>query len=228
MNKVIDYIVSLTHLYGLVHKDKVVEVFNRQNEEKIDLEIINVIMQQPKEELRKNFVEIHGDYFVADSILEFEDFETELKRRKGKPFYIPEQKELLKHKEESYFEETKEYKALLSYVIRNIFAGDEDKAEMLCENVQGVCQFAFSLDDAFGVLNQRNVNFKNEKQVTELMQLIMELANNTRIWENNGHTPAELSRKLAETIHVHAAVGRNIRSVVWGRDSWSGEVKVAI
>ena len=31
---IIDYIISLTHLYGLVHKDKVVEIFNLQNKRK--------------------------------------------------------------------------------------------------------------------------------------------------------------------------------------------------
>ena len=36
MNKITDYIISLTHLYGLVHKDKVIEIYNMQNEEKIE------------------------------------------------------------------------------------------------------------------------------------------------------------------------------------------------
>ena len=34
---IIDYIISLTHLYGLVHRDKAAEIFNLQNEEKIEI-----------------------------------------------------------------------------------------------------------------------------------------------------------------------------------------------
>lgn len=34
MNKLLDYIISLTHLYGLVHKDKLLEIYNLQNEAK--------------------------------------------------------------------------------------------------------------------------------------------------------------------------------------------------
>ena len=36
MNKLTDYIISLTHLYGLVHKDKVVGIYNMQNEDQIE------------------------------------------------------------------------------------------------------------------------------------------------------------------------------------------------
>src|SRR5690625_1241782 len=97
MNKAEDYIISLTHLYGLVHQEKVVEIYNLQNEEKIDKESINRIITQSNE-LSNNFVYVHGDYFVVESILQYQDFETELKKRLRIPFYIPEQAELLDRK----------------------------------------------------------------------------------------------------------------------------------
>jgi hypothetical protein len=65
MSKLLDYIISLTHLYGLVHKDKVVEIYNLQNEEKIDVAAINALDKNSAEDLSKNFVEINGDYFVT-------------------------------------------------------------------------------------------------------------------------------------------------------------------
>jgi len=78
MNKITDYIISLTHLYGLVHKDKVVEIYNMQNEEKIEeidpvrLKAGNVSIDFG--ELDKNFVEVFNDYFVHEMIMEFDDF----------------------------------------------------------------------------------------------------------------------------------------------------------
>jgi len=192
---IIDYIISLTHLYGLVHKDKVAEVFNLQNMDTIDAEAISDIMNNPPEDLANNFVEINGAYFVHETIMEFEDFDEQLKLHQGKPFYIPEQEELLKYKDETYFEVTKQYRALLSYVTRHIFDGDEFAAEMLCEDIQGICQFDFSVQEIFEVFNTRGIDFKSEKQVNEVIQLVMELANNTRIWENNGHTPNEIFEK---------------------------------
>lgn len=168
MNKLLlDYIISVTHLYGLVHKDKVVEIFNLQNREKIDAEAINDIMNNPPEDLSKNFVEINGDYFVHETIMELDYFNAQLKQRKGKPFYIPEQEELLKYKDETYFEVTKQYRALLSFVTKNIFDGDEFAAEMLCEDIQGICQFDFSVQEIFKVFNTRGVDLKSEKQVNK-------------------------------------------------------------
>ena len=197
MNKelIIDYAISLTHLYGLVHKDRVVQTYNLQNEEKIDGEAINNIMKEAPKELKKNFVEIHGDYFVTESILEWDNFEEQLDHRQDKPFYIPEKEELLKYRDETYFEVNKEYNKLLNYVTNNLFDGDEFKAEMLCEDVQGVCQYEFSLNNVFDEFNRRNVNFKSDEQVSEVMQIVMNLANNTRLGENNGHTPNEIFEK---------------------------------
>jgi uncharacterized protein YecA (UPF0149 family) len=191
----VDYIISLTHLYGLVHKDKAAEIFNLQNEEKIDIIVLDDIMNDRPKDLADNFVKIHGSYFVHETIMVFGNFENQLKQRKGKPFYIPAQEELLKYKEDSYFEVTKQYRALLSYAARHFFDGDELAAEMLCEEVQGICQFEFSLQEVFEVFTTRSVDFKSEKQVNEVIKLIMELANNTRLWENNGHTPEELFEK---------------------------------
>ncbi len=193
MNRLLNYIISLTNLYGLVHRDKVVEIYNLQNEEEIDVDAIQDIMNNPSEDLK--FVEINGDYFVHEAIMEFDDFNEQLKQRKGKPFYIPEQEELLKYKDDCYFEVTKQYQALLNYVAKHIFAGDKLAAEMLCEDIQGICQFDFSVQEIFEVFNTRGVDFKSEKQVNEVMQLVMDLANNTRIWENNGHTPNEIFEK---------------------------------
>ena len=194
-NLLVDYTISLTHLYGLVHKDKVAEVYNMQNEEQVDVEEINDMIKNPPEEFKKNFVQSFNDYFVAESILENAEFEEQLRQRRGKPFYIPEQEELLKYKDELYFEESKEYRAMIGYMAKNFFDGDEYMAQMLCEDVQGVCQFGFTVQSALDVFNNRGVGFESKEQVNEVMQLVMNLANSTRIWENNGHTPAEIFEK---------------------------------
>ena len=192
---IIDYAISLTHLYGLVHKDKVLEIYNSQNEDRIDGQAISNIMKEAPKELKDNFVEIHKDYFVAESILEFSDFDEELKLSKGKPYYIPEKEELLKYKDELYFEVNEQYNALKDYVAKNLLEDDDYKAEGICSDIQGICQFGFQINEVFDIFNNRNVIFKSEEQVNEVMQMVMDLANNTRLWENNGHTPQEIFEK---------------------------------
>lgn len=66
---------------------------------------------------------------------------------------------------------------------------------MLVEDVQGYCQQDFSPGPIFDLFNDRDISFKDEKQVNEVLQLVMNLANNTKIRENNGHTPNEMFGK---------------------------------
>jgi uncharacterized protein YchJ len=189
--KIIDYIISLTNLYGLIHKDKVVEIYNMQNEEQIS-DIGNVDIA----EINKNFVYDHEDYFVHETIMEFDTFDKQLRESKNKPYYIPDKEELLKYRDDFYFERNIQYKKLLNYVKNNFFNGDEEKAEYLCEDIHGTCQFGFDIHEVFDLFNVRNVNFTDEKQVNEVMQLVTELSNNVRLWENNGHTPHEIFEKF--------------------------------
>ena len=199
-NLLVDYAISLTHLYGLVHKDKVAEIYNMQNEEQVDVEEVSAMLKHPPEEFKRNFVENFDDYFVAESIMDNAEFEEQLRQRRGKPFYIPEQEELLKYKDELYFEESKEYQAMMDYMADHFFDGDEFKAQMLCEDLQGLCQFGFKVQKVLDVFNNRGVGFESKEQLNEVMQLVMNLANSTRIWENNGHTPSEIFEKYEKPL----------------------------
>ncbi|WP_209300549.1 hypothetical protein [Lentibacillus salicampi] len=107
MTMLVDYIIALTNLYGLVAKEKVVEIYNMQNDGNVGAADVDDEVNNYADELTKNFVEFHGDYFVNQAIMEFEEFEQELAKRQGKPFYIPNQKELLRYKDDFYFERTK-------------------------------------------------------------------------------------------------------------------------
>ncbi len=190
MSTIIDYIISLTNLYGIVHRNKVIEIYNMQNNEQI-----SKIEHSENVNLKNNFVVIEGEYFVHESIIEEDDFDNQLRQRKDKPFYIPDKEELLKYRDDLYFEKNKQYRNLFKYVKKNIFKGDEFKADNLCDDIQLICQMNFDINQIIDLFNFRNVNFKDEKQVKEVMELVMELANHTRIWENNGHTPHEIFEK---------------------------------
>lgn len=91
--------------------------------------------------------------------MQFGEFDEELKKRAGKPFYIPRQEDLLKYKDDNYFEINNEYKALLDYVTKHLFDGNESKAEMLVEDIQGHCLHDFLPREIFDLFNVRDVSF---------------------------------------------------------------------
>jgi len=118
------------------------------------------------------------------------------KKKADKPYYIPDKEELLKYSDMLYYEKPKQYDDLMKYVKKNFFPNDHEKAEMLCDNMMWKCRDDFRPAEAFELFNTFEVNFKDEKQVNEVLQLVMELSNNVRLWENNGHTPQEIFEKF--------------------------------
>lgn len=196
MSQLIQYIIALTNLYGMVHKDKVLEIYNSQNEDQIHQDNIEAILNNPPEDLSDAFILTHKDYFVMETIIDNNEFDLMIRKKADKPYYVPAKEELLNYVDESYFEKSKQYNNLLSYLQKNFFKPGDEKAEWLAEDIQGMCQFGVNMQAIFDSFNKMKISFKDMNQTNEVMQLIMDLSNNIRIWENNGHTPNEIFEKF--------------------------------
>lgn len=206
---VVDYVLALTHLYGIVHQDQVVDIYNQQNDDKIDRRVFEGISQ---ESLLQGFVGTKEDYFVHETIIEYRDFSEELAKRKGKPYYIPERQELLNYVDDYYVDYPQAYYQLLDYAVKNIFNGNERKAEIAVSNIQGICQYDFSAGSALEEFERQGAGPKDHQQMAEVVELIIDLANNTRIWDNNGHTPHELSGNLQSPRVTFFSNTQNVQS----------------
>lgn len=196
MQLIHDYIVSLVNLYGIVHKEKVIEIYNEQNTDRIELTTLDKIIQEDADQLAKHFAFIEKNYFVQEAVIMFDDIDDELIKREGKPFYIPPKNELLKYKDEFYFEKTKQYDTLLQFITNHFTDGNKVEANEICEDIQLMCQDEFSPSTVF---NQARITFGSEGQFRQALNLVIDLANNTRLWENNGFTPNELSQMYDES-----------------------------
>jgi len=193
MDLIKQYIIALTNLYGQVSVDLVTEIYNSQNEDQLSADDVEVYFD---EDLSKQYVYAYKDHFVHEAIIEHKEFKSMRKKKADKPYYIPDKEELLKYSDMLYYEKPKQYDDLMKYVKKNFFPNDHEKAEMLCENMMWKCRDDFRPAEAFELFNTFEINFKDEKQVNEIMQLVMDLSNNIRIWENNGHTPNEIFEKF--------------------------------
>src|SRR5690625_1345739 len=196
MSLIVDYIVAMTNLYGFVSKEKAIEIYNMQNDDKLDVSDLDHVLEHHTDDLVSRFAFPEGDYFIHETIYIFDEFGEQLARKQGKPYYIPPKKELLKYKDQYYFERSKEYRALRRYVARHFFKGQEYQAEMLCSDIHIECKSDFKLNDIFYHFERRDIVFDDEKQVGEVIDLVMDLSNNVRLWENNGFTPKELMNKM--------------------------------
>lgn len=75
-NQLIQYIISLSNLHGMVHKDKVVEIYNSQNEEQVSIGDIEAILNNHPEALSDAFILTHKDYFVMENIIDKNEFDA--------------------------------------------------------------------------------------------------------------------------------------------------------
>lgn len=188
-NLILEYIRATTNLYGIVSLEKVVEIYNQQNEKGISLEDLNCFKQ-----IQGEHFEYMEECFVHEAIFVDDSFSRLKAEQANKPYYIPSKKNLLKYADDSYVERTKEYKELYTYIQENMVR-DPEKADELTDDIQLTCALDFSLDAVMDEFNRRGVSFNDESNIREIMSLIMNLYNNTRIWENRGHTPFEIFNK---------------------------------
>ncbi len=74
----------------------------------------------------------------------------------------------------------------------------KSKAEHICREIQSICESSRAIKNLPLLLEELKIRFKNAGQLEELMSLIRELVNSTRIWQNNGYTPNELSEIMGD------------------------------
>lgn len=212
MNLLFDYIVALINLNGIIDKEKVVEIYNTQNEIEKNVSDAESMMIKNKEELRKHFVEVEGRYFVHESILHSE-LELLLQRKADKPYYIPPKKVLLCYKDDEFYEETDQTKKLYRFLEIYVQPNNVNSMEDVFYDVLIDCQMETRLTAIINNLNRIGVTFPTEKELTDAVNLIIDFSNHTRLWSNNGFTPAEIfeifDSSKDQSAHTTKQVGRN-------------------
>lgn len=188
-DKILQYLRATTNLYGIVTPEKVVEIYNQQNKDKITTQALEAYKALPNE-----YFEYTEGYFAHEAVF-VNDSVTRLEAEQGdKPYYIPNKTELLKFADDFYVEDTVEFRKLYAY-IKEYLVSDAEMALGVVEDIQLCCAFDFSIQSALAEFERRRISFASFEQAQEVISLITDLANNTRIWENRGHTPKEIFEK---------------------------------
>jgi len=194
------YIIALSNLYGLISPEKVLEIFNNQNDEDISKEKMEKYIDSSPEVLRQNYVFIEKGLFVHDAVLASgESIEEIYKSRKFLPYYVPEKDELLNYANGNYFEKNEYYDDLLNFFSEQIFHGNRGAAEDISTEVHDYLSIGSStISGAFDRLGQLDVPLAGEEKIGELADLMAEYARNVRLWEHNGYSLNEMSNLLRE------------------------------
>lgn len=195
-NDLMKYVIATTKLYGLIHKNKVLKIFNLQNKDKKKTaKDIDEIYSNKEDALHSSFVYTFGNYFIHQAIQGPDRIQDLLAEKGVKPYYVPSKKELLSYIDDNHFEQMPEFINLVDYLKKNLLKDASwDKIIDICIDIYYSLFFELGLDAIFKPLRENGIVFESEEQIKEISSLVMNLSNSTRIWGNNGFTPNELGK----------------------------------
>ena len=185
-----NYAVAAVSLYGAISQDDFVALFNSQNERQISIDEMFPILL--------NYVYYDAGYCFWDEYIVDADFEEDdfadvrsfVAERKGKPRYMPSREEFLRYSDWDYYEITPQLLALKRQLSKLIT--DPDKVLNILDNIHDLCTVEGKTQEYFDLLDAEGIVFENMDQARVMMQLIVDVQNNTRLWCNFGHTPSEM------------------------------------
>ncbi len=193
---IIQYAVACANLYGLIEYPKFLEIYNAQNEPSLSSGELLAVLTHPHyvKRLEIESVFVHKRALIHEAIEYVENYSAFLDGTIGKPFYVPAKEELLRYADAFYYEETTQQEQLAKMLVKDFFGGStlmiKDEIGELIGELQVVhTHFQGVIKKFLG-----RFEWQDMKQLNEYMHILTKIANTTRIWENRGHTPHELSQ----------------------------------
>ena len=187
-----NYAIAAVSLYGVISKEDFVELFNSQNNRKIDILDVSTILESS---IYTDSEYCFWDEYIVDASFEDDNFSNVkvlLALRKGKSRYSPSKEELLNYSDPDFYERTSQINALESHLLELI----PDRNEVL-DIIDGIHDLTISearFQTVFDLLDSHGVVFESTEKVNKTIKYIIDVQNNTRLWSNFGYTPNELSK----------------------------------
>lgn len=112
----------------------------------------------------------------------------------NKEYYIPTYNEILELASQGYIRSEKTIRKLQNYLVEKMYAPFED-AVTASRNIQREIMMGGKMQKIYDILESCSIRAQSQKQLNELVSLINELWNNTRMISNRGFAPNELIKE---------------------------------
>lgn len=192
------YAAAAASLYGVILLADLVKIFNNQTELQLTVPAaLDVLSFSAKES--SGYLVWH-EYLVEAGFAD-DDFADvrDLAREAGcRPRYLPEQEVFLRYADFNYFEPTSQSLALKLKLLKLVNYSVD--VNFIMSEFHELCMFEARPQEYFDVLNEFEVPIESESDIGDMLQLIVQMCNNTRMWQLNGHTPAELYEKKSAKV----------------------------
>lgn len=201
------YANAAVSLYGVISQSDFVELFNSQNERQTNIdEMFPLLLSNVYNDAGYCF----WDEYIVDASFEEDDFVDVpklLSERRGKPRYNPSRDDFLKYSDWDYYEVSPQIIALKCQLSK--FITDPDAVLDILDEIHDMSAAEARTQEFFDLLDSAGVVFDNMEQAGAMMQLIVDVRNNTRLWTNYSHTPNELSSCKKSNLRLLPSVQTN-------------------
>lgn len=180
---------AVTALYGIVPVEIMAEFFAAASGEKIDSrELESMCERMPgcyMDFVYKNKMFYNSQLYPFDRGL--------LEAQGNKQFYIPTGEEIRDLARTGYLPNDKHLKNFISLLVKTMRV-DKDDAKYVGMLVQHVISGDCSMQDVMDILEENDVECRNNRELEKLVGEINKLWNNTRMLLNRGYTPLEMEQ----------------------------------
>ena len=182
------YARAALNLYGIISCKDFVDIFNKQNiDQTSDEEIYTLLLPLV---LKDGWYCFYKEYLVHYWFFDnFDHADYLLKHQANKPRYIPEKDEFLKYVIEDYSDNELWWN--VRRFMYGVFGYSRNTSEGY-EKIKSYITYSDGISELGSILDSHSLIFDGEKQLHEFVNLLMIAKNNSRIWQNKGHTPSEL------------------------------------
>lgn len=186
-----DYCDSALYLYGVISINKLLQIYNQFEEEKMT-----------KEETKQRCIElikrdermvIVGNWLVDEMLMERDLYKAVLEAQGDLPYYIPDSREEFLEYGEKGCQEPDEYTESFLTFLQHEMGLDDAHSQMIFYEAQEEIRLNCTVEDIMDLFEVYGITVPHKKQKVLISQL-KKLGNNIRTWDNKGFTAMERER----------------------------------
>ncbi len=183
--------------YGVFDKDVLRKVFNVRKGYHISEEELEKLCNEFPDDMTECHMEEGQRFIVAEYLAYSDRYKDLLDIQAGKDFYIPNEQEVLDYARNLYLSQKPAYQNFREFLQHEIgMTYDEADAEAL--EIWDKIQFDIDFTEIVQYIIDVYEDLLDDTKIEEIIQLLQELNNNTRMQIHRGHTPNEMMRKGME------------------------------
>ena len=196
------YATTAVDLYGIIKRTELADIYNSQQEDQttgdeIYTLLLPLVLKSHRYMFYKDYI-IHREIMPSFELVEYLAFKQSGKRR-----FIPPADEMRSYQRNSYYENSVWMNVLTG--MWQIF-GQQPKVADAFYAMKEAMVLNTDLAVIPQVLQRFDLVTETTEQLQDLLDLVTEALNNSRIWENKGYTPNEMAEAMKQRVEAEPTI----------------------